>query len=65
MLLFERLESVNELREATRLSVSGGIPRYEDIGEKEYVLVSSKSPRHPTTEAFRGLRTNLQYLLNR
>ncbi len=65
LLLFERLESVNELREATSLPVSGGIPRYEDIGEKEYVLVASKSPRHPTTEAFRGLRTNLQYLLNR
>ena len=65
LLLFERLESVNELREATSLSVSGGIPRHEDIGEKEYVLVASKSPRHPTTEAFRGLRTNLQYLLNR
>ena len=65
LLLFERLESVNELREATSLSVSGGIPRHEDIGEKEYVLVESKSPRHPTTEAFRGLRTNLQYLLNR
>ncbi len=65
LLLFERLESVNELREATKLPVSGGVPRYEDVGEKEYVLVSSQSPRHPTTEAFRGLRTNLQYLLNR
>ena len=65
LLLFERIESVNELREATKLSVSGGIPRYEDISDKEYVLVASKSPRHPTTEAFRGLRTNLQYLLNR
>ena len=65
LLLFERLESVNELREATKLPVSGGVPRYEDITEKEYVLVASKSPRHPTTEAFRGLRTNLQYLLNR
>ena len=65
LFLFERIESVNELREATKLSVSGGIPRYEDISDKEYVLVSSKSPRHPTTEAFRGLRTNLQYLLNR
>ena len=65
LLLFERIESVNELREATRISVSGGIPRYEDIAESEYVLVSSKSPRHPTTEAFRGLRTNLQYLLNK
>lgn len=65
LLLFERIESVNELREATRLPVSGGVPRYEDVGDKEYVLVASKSPRHPTTEAFRGLRTNLQYLLNR
>jgi len=65
LFLFERIESVNELREATKLSVSGGIPRYEEISDKEYVLVSSKSPRHPTTEAFRGLRTNLQYLLNR
>lgn len=65
LLLFERIESVNELRESTKLSVSGGIPRYEDITDKEYVLVASKSPRHPTTEAFRGLRTNLQYLLNR
>ncbi|MGB0172374.1 MAG: polysaccharide biosynthesis tyrosine autokinase, partial [Flavobacteriales bacterium] len=65
LLLFERLESVNELREATKLPVSGGVPRYEDITDKEYVLVASKSPRHPTTEAFRGLRTNLQYLLNK
>ena len=65
LFLFERIESVNELREATKLSVSGGVPRYEDITDKQYVLVSSKSPRHPTTEAFRGLRTNLQYLLNR
>jgi capsular exopolysaccharide synthesis family protein len=65
LLLFERIESVNELREATKIPVSGGIPRYEDIAESEYVLVSSKSPRHPTTEAFRGLRTNLQYLLNK
>ncbi|MGB1074079.1 MAG: CpsD/CapB family tyrosine-protein kinase, partial [Flavobacteriales bacterium] len=52
-------------REATKLPVSGGVPRYEDITDKEYVLVASKSPRHPTTEAFRGLRTNLQYLLNK
>ena len=65
LLLFERLESVNELREATSLPVSGGIPRYEDISDQEYVIVASKSPRHPTTEAFRGLRTNLQYLLNK
>ena len=65
LLLFERIESVNELRQATSLPVSGGVPRYEDIDDKDYVLVASKSPRHPTTEAFRGLRTNLQYLLNR
>jgi len=65
LLLFERLESVNELREATSLPVSGGIPRYEDVSDTEYVIVASKSPRHPTTEAFRGLRTNLQYLLNK
>ena len=44
LFLFERIESVNELREATKLSVSGGIPRYEEISDKEYVLVSSKSP---------------------
>ena len=65
LLLFERLESVNELRSATALPVSGGVPRYEEISEKEYVIVASKNPRHPTTEAFRGLRTNLQYLLNK
>ena len=65
LLLFERIESVNELREATKLPVSGGVPRFEDVTDEEYVLVASKSPRHPTTEAFRGLRTNLQYLLNK
>ena len=65
LLLFERLESVNELREATSLPVSGGVPRFEEISDKEYVIVASKNPRHPTTEAFRGLRTNLQYLLNK
>ena len=65
LLLFERLESVNELREATHLPISGGIPQHDNVGQDEHALVSSKSPRHPTTEAFRGLRTNLQYLLNR
>ena len=65
LLLFERLESVNELREATSLPVSGGVPHFEEISDKEYVIVASKNPRHPTTEAFRGLRTNLQYLLNK
>ena len=64
VLLFERLESVNELRESTKLPVSGGIPRFENAPDSEYVIVAKKNPRHPTTEAFRGLRTNLQYLLN-
>ena len=31
LLLFERLEIVNELREATSLPVSGGVPRFEEI----------------------------------
>ena len=65
VLLFERLESVNELRESTKLPVSGGIPRFEGAPDSEHVIVAKKNPRHPTTEAFRGLRTNLQYLLNR
>jgi capsular exopolysaccharide synthesis family protein len=63
MLVFERIDTVGELREMSKLPVSGGIPQYEDAAKNPLVVISQS--RSPVTEAFRHLRTNLQYLLNR
>lgn len=63
MLIFERIDTVGELRELSKLPVSGGIPFHVEMATQPMVVVSDS--RNPVTEAFRHLRTNLQYLLNR
>ena len=65
VLLFERLESLEELRSIALLPVSGGVPKYTESEENPTEILALKDPRNPTTEAYRSLRTNLQYLLNR
>ncbi|MDO7741797.1 MAG: P-loop NTPase, partial [Flavobacteriales bacterium] len=61
MLLFERIESTQELREISSIPVVAGLPHYPDA-EKNPISILADS-RSPITEAFRSLRTNLQYLL--
>ena len=61
MLLFERIESTQELREVSNIAVVAGLPHYPDA-EKNPISILADS-RSQITEAFRSLRTNLQYLL--
>ncbi len=44
----------------TPLTIVGNVPHSENASE----LVVVENPRAPITEAYRGIRTNLQYLLN-
>ena len=61
MLLFERIESTQELREASGIPVVAGLPHYAGIDENTLAILADS--RSQITEAFRSLRTNLQYLL--
>ncbi|HBP45951.1 MAG TPA: hypothetical protein DD635_08600 [Flavobacteriales bacterium] len=61
MLLFDRLETTQELREITQLPVVAGLPNYAKI--ETHPLAILENSRAQITEAFRSLRTNLQYLL--
>ncbi|MDA8606168.1 polysaccharide biosynthesis tyrosine autokinase [Flavobacteriales bacterium] len=61
MLLFERIESTQELREASDIPVVVGLPHYPSIEENPIAILGDS--RAQITEAFRSLRTNLQYLL--
>jgi len=61
MVFFERIETVNELRETSTIPVIGGIPHEPEIEESPLIVL--RKNRGQTTEAFRSLRTNLQYLL--
>jgi len=61
MVFFERIETIGELRETTRLPVIVGIPRDEQADDNPLIVLTDN--RGQTTEAFRSLRTNLQYLL--
>ena len=63
LLFFEKIDTVGELRELSRMPVSGGIPYHADATLNPLIVASDS--RSPVTEAFRHLRTNLQYLLNR
>ena len=61
MVFFERIETINELRETTSIPVIGGVPH--DPNADNMPLIVLEKNRGQTTEAFRSLRTNLQYLL--
>ncbi|MEN9348082.1 MAG: hypothetical protein RLZZ77_1593 [Bacteroidota bacterium] len=58
---FERIENTRELKSITKISLLGSIPHYQDSDEQPLVL--QNSPRSNVSEAFRSMRTNLQYIL--
>lgn len=60
MLFYDRIETLKELTSSTKIPVLGGIP-YSKEGDSHYVVVDS-DPKAAITEAFRGIRTSLQYL---
>ncbi|MDP4826679.1 MAG: AAA family ATPase, partial [Flavobacteriales bacterium] len=61
LIFFERIENTRELKSITSMPVIGGIPNYNEINTDPIVILSS--PRSNVAEAFRSIRTNLQYLL--
>lgn len=61
-LFFERIENTRELKSYTKIPVLGGIPNYQDMDTDPIVIVSN--PRSNVSEAFRSIRTNLQYILH-
>ena len=60
-IFFDRIDSMSELRELVEFPVIGGIPFFRDLAQ-DPIAVRADS-RSSVTEAFRALRTNLQYLL--
>ena len=62
--LDDRIRTPDDVKRVTTLPVLGLISRVsrKDLGKHEQLeLLSAAAPRHPTVEAFRRLRTNLQY----
>jgi capsular exopolysaccharide synthesis family protein len=62
-LFFTRIESLDELKDIATLPVLGAIPHYESIQDQSIAILSA--PRSEVTEAFRGIRTGLNYSLPR
>jgi capsular exopolysaccharide synthesis family protein len=58
-LFFDRIQNTRELKQVTNLPILGGIPD-TDVGEDERLVVTSNL-RSNVAEAFRSIRTNLQY----
>jgi tyrosine-protein kinase Etk/Wzc len=61
LIFFERIENIKELKALTKLTVVGGVPNYADADLEPIIIVSN--PRSNVSEAFRSIRTNLQYYL--
>ena len=59
-IFFERIENITELAAVTSIPVLGGVMRMQK-NDGDYLVVSNQ-PKLNVTEAFRGIRTNLQYL---
>lgn len=62
-LFFNRIETVDELKEVTSLPVLGEII-YSNEVEAGKPLVIETTPRAAITESFRALRTNLEYVIS-
>jgi capsular exopolysaccharide synthesis family protein len=56
---FDRIQNTRELKQITKLPISGGVPHYENADEER--LVVTQNSRSNIAEAFRSIRTNLQY----
>jgi len=61
LIFFERIENVREMKSITKLTMLGGIPNYQEIDADPIVI--STNPRSNVSEAFRSVRTNMQFLL--
>jgi len=61
LLFFERIESLRELRALATIPVIGSVPNHPSAESDP--LVVDIAPKSNVAEAFRSLRTNLQYLL--
>jgi capsular exopolysaccharide synthesis family protein len=59
MIFFSKIETIEELRELTTMSVLGEIFYSKDA--KDSYLIVDAHPRSFVTEAFRSIRTNLEY----
>jgi capsular exopolysaccharide synthesis family protein len=57
---FARIESVEELKAKTSLPVIGEVIFVPTI--KELIIAAESEPKSPIAEAFRTIRTNLQYM---
>ena len=59
VLFFQKIKSLGELQSATKISILGSIPKKKDFS-KTYRIMDS-SDRSELVQAFRRLRTNLQF----
>ena len=58
-LLDDTIKSPDEIRHKTHLTVLGTIANFDEPEDGQ--LITEAQPRSPVTEAFRSLRTNIQY----
>jgi tyrosine-protein kinase Etk/Wzc len=59
VLFFQKITSLGQLQTATDISILGSIPKKKDFSKTYRIL--SGSERSDVVQAFRSLRTNLQY----
>ena len=58
-----RIEGRDDLEKITKLSILADIPLTRELGEGERAIVVKENTNNMMEEAFRGLRTNLRFLL--
>jgi capsular exopolysaccharide synthesis family protein len=58
-LFFDRIQNARELKQITKIPILGSVPQFEGKGDER--LVVTKNLRSNITEAYRSIRTNLQY----
>jgi succinoglycan biosynthesis transport protein ExoP len=62
--LDDRIHSPSDLEKVMDAAWLGAVPRIPGVDAKEYSrkqLITEREPRHPVSEAYRGVRTNLQF----
>ncbi|MEZ4836278.1 MAG: polysaccharide biosynthesis tyrosine autokinase [Caldilineaceae bacterium] len=62
--LDDRIRSPNDLDSVVDAAWLGAVPRIPNVDPKNYSqqqLITQCEPRHPISEAYRGVRTNLQF----
>jgi capsular exopolysaccharide synthesis family protein len=60
VLLFSRIATPEELKEKTKLPIIGYVPTIKDLDNKGIYI--DVEPRSGAAEAFRSIRTNIQYI---